>query len=200
MFVDGDFWHGRQWQTRKHASLEGQFAQSKSRDYWLRKIRRNMARDMANTAALLERGWKVARFWETDVNRDPDQCLQVLSNESGDSSLSLLPQRTVAEFFAGIGLMRYAFERQGWHVAFANDIDRKKAEMYTAQFGDAFHVGDIHHLDPAAIPAVSLATASFPCTDLSLAGGRRGLSGKHSWLFGAFWMRSKTWAGVHRSS
>ena len=184
VFVDGDFWHGRQWQTRKHASLEGQFAQSKSRDYWLRKIRRNMARDMANTAALLERGWKVARFWETDVNRDSDQCLQVLSNESGDSSLSLLPQRTVAEFFAGIGLMRYAFERQGWHVAFANDIDRKKAEMYTAQFGDAFHVGDIHHLDPAAIPAVSLATASFPCTDLSLAGGRRGLSGKHS---SAFW-------------
>ena len=26
--------------------------------------------------------------------------------------------------------MRYAFERQGWRVAFANDIDRKKQQMY----------------------------------------------------------------------
>src|SRR6478672_1818446 len=60
IFVDGDFWHGRQWQTRKHASLEGQFTQSQSRDYWLAKIRRNMARDMANTAALLDKGWSVA--------------------------------------------------------------------------------------------------------------------------------------------
>jgi DNA (cytosine-5)-methyltransferase 1 len=183
IFVDGDFWHGRQWQTRKHTSLEGQFARSKSRDYWLGKIRRNMARDMANTSALLDKEWKVARFWETDVNRDPDRCLQVLSAQAS-SSLSLLPQRTVAEFFAGIGLMRYAFERQGWRVAYANDIDPKKAEMYSAHFGDSFHLADVHQIDPAAIPPVSIATASFPCTDLSLAGGRRGLSGKHS---SAFW-------------
>ena len=30
---------------------------------------------------------------------------------------------TAAEFFAGIGLVRLALERQGWHVVFANDID-----------------------------------------------------------------------------
>jgi DNA (cytosine-5)-methyltransferase 1 len=184
IFVDGDFWHGRQWQTRKHASLEGQFTRSQSRDYWLAKIRRNMARDMANTAALLDKGWSVARLWETDVNRDPDQCLRLLSTRTTADSLSLLPHRTVAEFFAGIGLIRYAFERQGWRVAFANDIDAKKAEMYSDHFGDALLLGDVHHVDPATIPAVSIATASFPCTDLSLAGERKGLCGNHS---SAFW-------------
>lgn len=184
VFVDGDFWHGRQWQTRNHASLEGQFSRIASRDYWLRKIRGNMARDLSSTAALLAAGWSVARFWETDVNRDAAGCIQTLSSTPARDSLALLPQRTVAEFFAGIGLMRYAFERQGWRVAFANDIDPKKQRMYTAHFGDAFILGDIHCLDADLVPSVSLATASFPCTDLSLAGGRKGLAGDHS---SAFW-------------
>ena len=80
--------------------------------------------------------------------------------------------------------MRYAFERQGWRVAFANDIDSKKLDMYAAHFGDTFHLADVHQVDPALVPPVSLATASFPCTDLSLAGGRKGLSGTQS---SAFW-------------
>src|SRR5215213_3157513 len=109
VFVDGDFWHGRQWASRKHASLEGQFTKSASRDYWLAKIRRKIARDLTNTAALLESGWKVARFWETDVTRDPQRCIEALTAESRADSRSLIPQRTIAEFFAGIGLMRYAF-------------------------------------------------------------------------------------------
>jgi len=53
-----------------------------------------------------------------------------------------------AEFFAGIGLVRLALERQGWRVAFANDIDPDKQEMYERNFGaDDFHLGDIHKLD-----------------------------------------------------
>ena len=38
--------------------------------------------------------------------------------------------RTVAEFFAGIGLMRLGLEQAGWHVSWANDIDREKQRMY----------------------------------------------------------------------
>lgn len=32
-------------------------------------------------------------------------------------------QKTFAEFFAGIGLMRMGLERAGWRIVFANDID-----------------------------------------------------------------------------
>lgn len=95
--------------------------------------------------------------------------------------------KTFAEFFAGIGLMRIALEREGWRIAFANDIDADKEEMYRANFPDAeehFLLGDIHQIPPSEIPSVTLATASFPCNDLSLAGAREGLKGENS---SAFW-------------
>jgi DNA (cytosine-5)-methyltransferase 1 len=88
-----------------------------------------------------------------------------------------------AEFFAGIGLMRMGLEKSGWTCAFANDIDPKKFEMYRGQFPDAdehFWLGDIRQIEPRRLPEVDLATASFPCTDLSLAGGRAGLAGANS--------------------
>ena len=99
----------------------------------------------------------------------------------------LLHQRTVCEFFAGIGLMRMGLERQGWSVIFANDIDPQKEEMYKAHFPttESHFVGDdIHKLKTERVPSCTLATASFPCNDLSLAGAREGLKGKQS---SAFW-------------
>src|SRR5438093_1520433 len=98
-------------------------------------------------------------------------------------------QRTFAEFFAGIGLMRLGLERQGWKIAFANDICPDKYEMYAAHFEDAddhFVVEDIHKLNADEVPTVTLATVSFPCNDLSLAGARAGLKGKQSSAFHGF--------------
>ncbi len=90
-----------------------------------------------------------------------------------------------AEFFAGIGLVRLALERQGWDVVFANDIDPAKFEMYKTNFGsDHFWLGDIHALSPSQIPTCDLFTASFPCNDLSIAGSWAGLGGKQS---SAYW-------------
>ena len=95
---------------------------------------------------------------------------------------------THIEFFAGIGLVRYALERRGWTLSYANDIDDKKKEMYVGHFGDdyRFDLADIHTVKSSSIPHAMLATASFPCTDLSLAGARRGLAGKQSSVFWQF--------------
>jgi DNA (cytosine-5)-methyltransferase 1 len=91
----------------------------------------------------------------------------------------------VAEFFAGIGLVRLAFERAGFEVVFANDLDPKKLEMYQANFpADHFALQDIHTLTPDQIPDCEVYTASFPCNDLSIAGSMTGLAGTHS---SAFW-------------
>src|SRR3989338_7967914 len=100
-----------------------------------------------------------------------------------------LSEKTFAEFFAGIGLMRMGLEQEGWTVAFANDIADDKEEMYKAHFEDAiphFVREDIHKLEASDIPTVSLATASFPCNDLSLAGARKGLGGKQSSSYWGF--------------
>lgn len=96
------------------------------------------------------------------------------------------PRKTVAEFFAGIGLMRMGLEAAGWSISFANDIDPDKWQMYRDHFGATgdFVLGDVHKLKASQLPTVSLATASFPCNDLSLAGARNGLAGAQS---SAFW-------------
>jgi DNA (cytosine-5)-methyltransferase 1 len=101
--------------------------------------------------------------------------------------MRLVKRRDAAEFFAGIGLVRLGLERAGWRVSFANDIDPFKYEMYRANFGDAdFHLGDVRAIRLTDIPPVRLATASFPCVDLSLAGNRNGLAGTHSSAYWAF--------------
>ncbi len=191
VFVDGEFWHGMQWRRRRRAALEEQFKESLNREYWIKKIRRTMQRDCSNTSELLKQGWKVIRFWERDVLKNPEKCaemtIQLRDSQLIDDSFSVLPDKTFAEFFAGIGLMRMGLERQGWTLAFANDIDPLKLQMYQGHFGDVnghFNLGDVHELSADMVPTVTLATASFPCNDLSLAGARAGLGGKQS---SAFW-------------
>jgi len=97
------------------------------------------------------------------------------------------PTLRAAEFFAGIGLVRLGLEAAGIGVAWANDIEPTKQSLYTENFPDDdahFVLADIARVHGADIPDVDLATASFPCVDLSLAGWRRGLAGSHS---GTFW-------------
>ena len=111
---------------------------------------------------------------------------------SAASSLNAMPGISssplrAAEFFAGIGLVRMALQRVGVDVVWANDIEPIKERVYTENFGNAdFRLGDIRQLEGSDLPDVDVATASFPCTDLSLAGWRRGLAGSGSGMFWEF--------------
>lgn len=102
----------------------------------------------------------------------------------------MITGKTFLEFFAGIGLVHLGLRRSGWVCVYANDIAEKKMEMYFDEFPGAtyFQREDIWNTD-AVLKQINeratLATASFPCIDLSLAGQMRGLNGKHSGtLFG----------------
>lgn len=95
--------------------------------------------------------------------------------------------RRAAEFFAGIGLVREALQRAGWDVVYANDVEPFKRDLYVENFGSRdFVLGDVRNVHGSEIPDIELATASFPCTDISLAGNRRGLDGAGSSLFWEF--------------
>jgi len=100
-------------------------------------------------------------------------------------------EKTFCEFFAGIGLVREGLAPSGWRCVYANDVDPKKTATYEARFGRSahLHLGDVWDTDEVAarIPGrPTLATASFPCVDLSLAGHYRGLAGEHSSAFYGF--------------
>lgn len=108
------------------------------------------------------------------------------------TSLTLVPDAStslkVAEFFAGIGLVRLGLEQAGFEVVWANDYEAAKKEMYEGNFGTSGHdfvLGDVAEVSGSRLPDnLDLAWASFPCTDLSLAGDRKGLKGKQS---GTYW-------------
>ena len=92
-----------------------------------------------------------------------------------------------AEFFAGIGLVRAALERSGIDVVWANDVEPVKGLVYAENFGsEHFRLGDVRAVRGDDVPEVDLATASFPCTDLSLAGNRQGIRAGESSMFWEF--------------
>lgn len=70
VFVDGDFWH-----AREHREFPGEQIQT-NQEFWVRKLRRNVERDKEVNDALLEMGWLVLRFWETDVLKDTCKCVE----------------------------------------------------------------------------------------------------------------------------
>ena len=92
------------------------------------------------------------------------------------------------EFFAGGGMARAGLGGR-WRCLFANDFDRRKAETYRLNWRDNVMLcEDIHEVTTSQLPdAADLAWASFPCQDLSLAGGGAGLRGERSGTFWPFW-------------
>jgi DNA (cytosine-5)-methyltransferase 1 len=97
------------------------------------------------------------------------------------------PRLRAAEFFAGIGLVRQALQTAGIEVVWANDIEACKRDMYVENFGgEHLELGDVRDVRGDDLPDIDLATASFPCTDLSLAGNRRGIREGESSVFWEF--------------
>ncbi|CBN87721.1 TPA: very short patch repair endonuclease [Neisseria lactamica] len=69
VFVDGEFWHGKDWEQRK-AEIKG------NREFWIAKIERNIRRDREVTGRLKAEGWTVLRFWSNDVVKNTTCCAE----------------------------------------------------------------------------------------------------------------------------
>ncbi len=68
VFIDGDYWHGRQLKERGAEYLHAYFTE-KQQEYWNAKLKRNVERDVAVTDELTRENWNVIRLWESDVRR-----------------------------------------------------------------------------------------------------------------------------------
>ncbi len=68
VFVDSEFWHGKDWQTRKldHKSNQA---------FWLAKTERNIERDNEVNLKLLKDGWIILRFWGKEIEKKLDFCI-----------------------------------------------------------------------------------------------------------------------------
>lgn len=64
VFVDGDFWHGREW-------FESHVAPATNVEFWVGKFERNRRRDRLVDNTLRKSGWSVLRLWGSDVRKAP---------------------------------------------------------------------------------------------------------------------------------
>lgn len=79
IFCDGEFWHGRDWNVRKKDHKT-------NCNFWYSKIERNIERDKEVNIELDKQGWKVFRFWETEITKEPDKCLNTILNYMNNKS------------------------------------------------------------------------------------------------------------------
>ena len=70
VFCDSSFWHGRDFESKKPVDT--------NHDYWDAKIRRNMERDREVNQKLHALGWTVLRFWDQEINKHLDECVQAV--------------------------------------------------------------------------------------------------------------------------
>jgi len=67
VFIDGEFWHGYNWEEKKPRI-------GHNKEYWIPKIEKNIARDSDANDRLKYLGFKVLRFWESEIRKNPAQC------------------------------------------------------------------------------------------------------------------------------
>lgn len=95
IFCDGEFWHGRNWEERKkdHKS---------NCNFWYSKIERNIERDRVVNAELHRQGWKIFRFWETEITKESDKCLNRILDYMNKKS-TVDNKTAIAKMFVGGG-------------------------------------------------------------------------------------------------
>lgn len=76
IFVDSEFFHGKDWETKKRPQNNAEF--------WEKKISRNMERDEEVNKYLIENGWIVLRFWSNQVKRDLYSCINRINQIFND--------------------------------------------------------------------------------------------------------------------
>lgn len=68
IFIDGEFWHGHNWEAKKVKIRS-------NKHYWIPKIEKNIARDLFVNEYYQNRGWVSFRFWEKDINKNLEKCV-----------------------------------------------------------------------------------------------------------------------------
>lgn len=86
VFCDSEFWHGKNFEANE-AKL------TTNHDYWVKKIRRNIARDQEVNERLREEGYTVLRFWGEDIEKRLDDCVGQIVAAVEENKTRLLEEK-----------------------------------------------------------------------------------------------------------
>ena len=73
IFCDSEFFHGKNWDE-----LRGRLENGNNSSYWIKKITRNMQRDVENEQLLRSQDWVVLRFWGKDIMKHTADCIKAV--------------------------------------------------------------------------------------------------------------------------
>jgi len=68
IFIDSEYFHGKDWKTEKYRIKT-------NRKFWWRKIEENQKRDKIVNSYLVDKDWKVLRFWSQEVHKNLNLCI-----------------------------------------------------------------------------------------------------------------------------
>ncbi len=68
IFCDSEFFHGYNWEIKKQKL-------GNNREYWIKKIERNMERDRENDFKLIAMDWVPVHFWGQEIQKQTDECV-----------------------------------------------------------------------------------------------------------------------------
>ena len=68
IFIDGDFWHGKNWEERK-------YDHKSNIEFWINKIEKNIERDKEVNHVLKNQGWTILRFWSKEIEKNLVSCI-----------------------------------------------------------------------------------------------------------------------------
>lgn len=90
---------------------------------------------------------------------------------------------TYGSLFAGVGGFDLGFDAAGLDCRWQVEIDATARSVLSRHWPTVPKFGDVRSVAPADLAPVDVLVAGFPCTDISVAGARAGLSGERSGLF-----------------
>jgi len=138
---------------------------------------------MPETGERTVRGWELGEHLPTPAKRTqidnlPDTALLRSPYKNNPESADF----SFIDLFAGIGGIRYPFQKQGGHCVFTSEWDRFAKKTYAANFGEVPH-GDITKTAASDIPKHDLLLAGFPCQAFSQAGLKQGFNDTRGTMF-----------------
>jgi DNA mismatch endonuclease, patch repair protein len=74
VFVDSEYFHGKNWEKEKYRIKT-------NREFWWKKIEGNIQRDQTVNQFLVDKGWKVIRYWSKDIHKNLNLCVDEIINE-----------------------------------------------------------------------------------------------------------------------
>ena len=167
VFCDGDFWHGYNWENAKQNIHS-------NRDYWIKKIEGNMARDIKVNEMLIEQGWRVLRFWSHDIKNNVSECVDSIEKEL--RKVPSKPYRTI-DLCAGIGGIRRGFEMtRSFSNVMSAEVDKYACKTYEHLFGDnpSNDLTSREFKDSVKHQNYDVLLAGFPCQTFSRVGKEEG--------------------------